>query len=142
MTVLRGQYYQSKIFPDEFWFVSRIFSPIKILMFIQPGSYQIYQTTTQIEANYTLLDFLPINRLEGHSVAQATTSVTHCLTGDFLSARVGGHQAFRAKAFAPTYLRGRLVTHATVQGVLINPLILGGNLASQGRVLQAQANNG
>lgn len=142
MTVLRGQYYQSKIFPDEFWFVSRIFSPTKILMFIQPGSYQIYQTTAQIEANYTLLDFLPINRLEGHSVAQVTATVAHCLTGDFLSARVGAHQTFRAKATAPTYLRGRLVSHTMVQGVLINPLILGGNLAAQGRVVQAQADQG
>jgi len=145
MTVLRGQYYQWKILPNQFYFVSRIFSPTKILLFELPDGFQVYQTTAQIEANYTLLDFLPENRLWGPGAGDRSgVSLAYCLTGDFLSARVGAqHQTLKAKAFAPTYLRGRLISQELVISAgLINPLVLGGNLAAQGRVVQAQADQG
>jgi len=143
MAVLRGQYYQSKILPDQFYFVSRIFSPIKILLFEYPDGFQIYQTTAQIEANYTLLDSLPQNRLKFTGGGSAGVSVAYGLTDAFLSARVESHNLLHAKAFAPTRLRARLTAHGKVfHAGLINPLILGGHLAAQGTVLQAQANNG
>jgi hypothetical protein len=145
MTVLRGQYYQWNILPNQFYFVSRIFSPTKILLFEIPDGFQVYQTTAQIEANYTLLDSLPQNRLWGPGAGDRSgVSLAYALTGDFLSARVDAqHQTLKAKALAPTYLRERSVLATmTISANLINPLILGGNLAAQGRTVQAHADQG
>lgn len=144
MTVQRGQYYQSTIFPTEFFFVNRVYSTTKILMYEIPDNFPIYQTEAQIAANYILIDYLPDNRLSSAISGQAQTALAYCLTGDFLSATVGiAASDTMAKAFAPTTLRARLTrSDMVVQASLISLLILGGNVASQGRVLQAQADQG
>lgn len=145
MTVVRGQYYQYKLLPDQFYQVTRIYSPTKIQMLEMTYRVSIIQTETQIAANFTLLSYLPQNRIHGTAyIPHMTMGLASILTGDFLSARVEAHySAPKTKAFAPTYLRARSANHAMIsQAGLINPLILGGNLAAQGRVVQAQADQG
>ena len=144
MTVLRGQYYQSKAVPLNFCFVIRVFSPAKIQMIDVDYNFQVIVNETQLAARYTLVPFLPENRV--HSITERSYSGAHgfALTTPFVSGSVQSvGTATKHKAFAPTYLRGRLTKqHAMLQANLINPLVLGGYLAAQGRVVQAQADHG
>lgn len=145
MTVLRGQYYQYKLLPDQFYQVIRVYSPVKIQMLELTYRFSIIRTETQVDDNFTLLTSVPENRIHGTAyMPHFQMGLASILTGDFLSGRVDSyHQATKTKAFAPTYLRVRSANHAMVtQAGLINPLILGGNLATQGRVVQAHADQG
>lgn len=144
MTAQRGQYYQYKAIPEQFYFVLRVFSPTKIQLLNVDNSYSVYATQTQLNTQYILQDFLPENRIS--CITESSKSGAHgfALTTPFVYGSVSSHSAVaKHKAFAPTYLRGKAGgKHNTSHAGLINPLVLGGRLAITGRVVQASVNQG
>lgn len=144
MAVLRGQYYQYKAIPLNFCFVVRVYSTSKIQMIDVDYNIQIVLSEAQILSRYTLVPYLPQNRVFCTTAVSQGGAHGFALTGDFLSGSVQTHGAVnRLKAFAPTYLRSKIHGYAGVtQAGLINPLVLGGYLAAQGTVVQAHADQG
>lgn len=147
MTVLRGQIYQFNLNPVIFFSVQRVYSPNQILIMNVDTHAQVYFTETKLLTTCTLMPFLPKNRIyNGYDELAGTSGVSLAATWTipFFSGSLQAHGAVtHPKGFAPTYLRSKGHGYSDViHAGLINPLVLGGYLAGQGRVVQAQADQG
>lgn len=184
MAIVRGQWYQWKLYPDQFYRVSVVSSYVQLYPYDTTRYQVIYVSQAYLQANFRLLASAPQNFLLdggsggtasvtraytvqppviwGNVTARADIPQSHALLDTTLRGRV--HQILlvtKAKAYltaiqvfatieshssvtgyftpAPT-LAGHVTSHSATQGSDFSVYPLGGHLASQGRVVQAQAN--
>ena|ERR1700751_2855923 len=185
MAIVRGQWYQWKIYPDRFYRVNYLYSNgyVQLLPLDSSAYSAVFNTQTYIQTNFRLLTFYPqYMLLNGGSGEKLSKKRAYGIAGPFITATtVGPVQTVHAHAMVDTRLKGKgrarlavdkarlgltqlqisgsLQAHAHVYGNFVQHILtgsvhavyhgtgrieskypLGGHVAAQGRVVQAQAN--
>lgn len=164
MAIVRGQWYQRKAFPSQFYKVSYISSAVQLYPYDTTRYTILNVQPAYLLANFRLLDFYPQNLLLngvvestaastrsllvvgpvvwGSGSGKATVSQSHALLDTTLLGNPRGRfRITKTKAYLSTIqVHASVQSHSTVAANAFTAYPLGGHLAARGSVVQAQAN--
>lgn len=164
MAIVKGQWYQRKDYPDQFYKVSRVASIIQLYPYDTTRYAILNVQPAYLLANFRLLDSAPQNYLidglvDGTAVitrafvvvgpviwgsvaGNASVSQSHALLVTTLLGKPRGlFRVPKTVAYLSTMqTRGNVQSYSTTKGNAFTRYPLGGHLAARGSVVQAQAN--